>query len=238
MQKHLIWGNVEPIGDNNNDSSSTSYLESDGGQEGGTKCDAVRRLPDSVQAYLHSVKFQDDSSNSCEGSRASPTSDPVERARAQRSPGGAEGTAAEAPAEPNELEDEDALLQAMRQASEFWSVGSASHSKGTCKPCHYIHTKTGCMHGSECPFCHVPHTKKSRQKPGKSKREHCHTFFGALEELSRHKSDQFVEAMRSASSRSTYMERILERHLQHKEEQEEVPAPPAGEPRKKNLQSL
>merc|ERR1719296_404119 len=45
------------------------------------------------------------------------------------------------------------------------SVGSATHSKGTCRPCAFLHTK-GCENGLACTFCHLcePGERKRRQK--------------------------------------------------------------------------
>lgn len=52
-----------------------------------------------------------------------------------------------------------------------WSTGSLGHEVGTCKPCHYISRKKSCANGADCTFCHLPHTKATKSRPCKSKRE-------------------------------------------------------------------
>lgn len=50
-------------------------------------------------------------------------------------------------------------------SSELPSIGSATHSKGSCRPCAFLHTK-GCENGLACTFCHLcePGERKRRQK--------------------------------------------------------------------------
>lgn len=45
------------------------------------------------------------------------------------------------------------------------SVGSADHSRGTCKRCNFF-PKGRCQNGADCTFCHYPHDKRkpSRQE--------------------------------------------------------------------------
>eukprot|EP00931_Biecheleriopsis_adriatica_P062650 TRINITY_DN377_c0_g1_i8.p1 TRINITY_DN377_c0_g1~~TRINITY_DN377_c0_g1_i8.p1 ORF type:complete len:390 (+),score=95.41 TRINITY_DN377_c0_g1_i8:72-1241(+) len=46
------------------------------------------------------------------------------------------------------------------------SVGSAFHSRGSCKPCAWYWHPKGCMHGEECEYCHecLPGELKTRKK--------------------------------------------------------------------------
>jgi len=53
-----------------------------------------------------------------------------------------------------------------------WSKGSALHESGQCKPCLYVGTKSGCINGAECGFCHAGH-RRSRPRPSKSTRTKC-----------------------------------------------------------------
>jgi len=50
-------------------------------------------------------------------------------------------------------------------SAELPSIGSATHSKGSCRPCAFLHTK-GCENGLACTFCHLcePGERKRRQK--------------------------------------------------------------------------
>lgn len=47
----------------------------------------------------------------------------------------------------------------------LWSVGSAGHEVGRCKPCAFV-WKNGCADGEACPFCHLcpPNEQKRRKK--------------------------------------------------------------------------
>ncbi|CAJ1333820.1 unnamed protein product [Effrenium voratum] len=53
------------------------------------------------------------------------------------------------------------------------SKGSAGHAKGTCRPCHYFHSRTGCANGDQCMFCHLKHPKRSRVRIPKQYRQQC-----------------------------------------------------------------
>jgi len=51
----------------------------------------------------------------------------------------------------------------------LWSIGSADHESGTCKPCAFLWKdlkKPGCQNGSDCVFCHLcpPGEVKKRKK--------------------------------------------------------------------------
>lgn len=41
------------------------------------------------------------------------------------------------------------------------SVGSIGHEAGNCVPCVFSRTRSGCMSGVKCPFCHLPHKQSS-----------------------------------------------------------------------------
>jgi hypothetical protein len=51
------------------------------------------------------------------------------------------------------------------------SVGAALHSTGNCKPCLFVHGYMGCRSGAECQFCHLLHSRSSKARPCKNKRE-------------------------------------------------------------------
>jgi len=94
-----------------------------------------------------------------------------------------------------------------------WSKGSKLHESGKCKPCHYVHTKLGCLNGEECNFCHISHTKKSRPRPCKTKRMQCKRIVSMLEAASAKDPEQFAEATRVLSSQSTYLRTVLKTKL-------------------------
>jgi len=52
-----------------------------------------------------------------------------------------------------------------------WSKGAVLHESGTCKPCLFVHNPVGCQNGVECEFCHLRHSRSSRPRPSKGKRD-------------------------------------------------------------------
>eukprot|EP00930_Biecheleria_cincta_P066602 TRINITY_DN5278_c0_g1_i2.p1 TRINITY_DN5278_c0_g1~~TRINITY_DN5278_c0_g1_i2.p1 ORF type:complete len:203 (+),score=43.31 TRINITY_DN5278_c0_g1_i2:53-661(+) len=45
-------------------------------------------------------------------------------------------------------------------AQERWSRGSRNHSTLQCRPCAFIMKGADCPDGSQCNFCHAPHTEQ------------------------------------------------------------------------------
>jgi len=68
------------------------------------------------------------------------------------------------------LKDTSATLKiSLTDTLGLWSIGSASHETGTCKPCAFLWKdlkKPGCQNGRECVFCHLcpPGEVKRRKK--------------------------------------------------------------------------
>eukprot|EP00933_Yihiella_yeosuensis_P061834 TRINITY_DN6469_c1_g1_i1.p1 TRINITY_DN6469_c1_g1~~TRINITY_DN6469_c1_g1_i1.p1 ORF type:complete len:494 (-),score=109.76 TRINITY_DN6469_c1_g1_i1:391-1872(-) len=67
-----------------------------------------------------------------------------------------------------DLDLEDSCDEDSEESKEHvpqYSVGSALHASGRCRPCAFLYTK-GCGNGSECEFCHLcgPGEKKKRRK--------------------------------------------------------------------------
>jgi len=58
------------------------------------------------------------------------------------------------------------------QAGHLPSLGSALHKVGSCKPCLFMHTTSGCPNGAFCDFCHLIH-RKEKARPCKGKRDRC-----------------------------------------------------------------
>jgi len=77
----------------------------------------------------------------------------------------AAGVAAAAP------QPSDACWMPQMQPSVLaaFSVGSAKHASGRCKPCAHVYTDRGCANGTACSFCHAcsPGEKRRRQKAKK-----------------------------------------------------------------------
>lgn len=66
-------------------------------------------------------------------------------------------------------EEEEATDDGRQPTLGTWSVGAQRHEGGKCKPCRYVATLSGCVHGASCTFCHLSHNK-DRKRPSKSKR--------------------------------------------------------------------
>jgi len=62
------------------------------------------------------------------------------------------------------------------------SVGSAKHASETCKPCHYLKSKSGCKLDRECGFCHYSHPKSSKTDLPKQQRDLCQLLLVTIHE--------------------------------------------------------
>lgn len=275
MITHLIWGDIEKT----DLSSSSSFSRSDGDIAGPSRTKAylasiafqedsrsstsfekspatgsgpAEQEPEGRRALGAAAADPEATAPPAAGTAELEAPAPESRGRAAASGGGAGAAslaALESAVQGLEEKDRLALVQAVLQASAFWCAGSALHGKGRCRPCHYIHTKAGCLNGRECLFCHVPHTRRGGLKAGRSKRMHCHSFVSSLEALGLTSREELMEAMWAASSRSAYLQGIL---LKRQEEEAGAsssvaasiggpPAcaePPGGGARQRNLLSL
>lgn len=92
---------------------------------------------------------------------------------------------------------------------EFWSKGTKPHIKGSCRPCHYIHTNAGCKNGSSCRYCHVPHTKDGSTRPSRSQRMQCKRFVAALSDLRLNEGEGSKDMLKQVASRSPYLQALL-----------------------------
>mmetsp|Transcript_30306 Transcript_30306/g.86499 ORF Transcript_30306/g.86499 Transcript_30306/m.86499 type:complete len:274 (+) Transcript_30306:91-912(+) len=94
--------------------------------------------------------------------------------------------------------------------SEFWSIGTAAHGTSACRPCHYVHTLSGCVNGANCEFCHLPHAKKTRPRPCKSRRVQTRRFGLVLEEIHLQQPVRFLAALRELAAESEQVRALLE----------------------------
>eukprot|EP00927_Polykrikos_kofoidii_P073053 TRINITY_DN69128_c0_g1_i1.p1 TRINITY_DN69128_c0_g1~~TRINITY_DN69128_c0_g1_i1.p1 ORF type:complete len:345 (-),score=40.98 TRINITY_DN69128_c0_g1_i1:57-1016(-) len=179
-----------------------------------------RSLPADMQQHLAHVVFHDESRSSAE--IHSSTDDSAEA----RVPGGFCATPSVQVGEPPTVPvtavvgpdvdvdaDQPAESKMASVDGEPWSKGSELHESGKCKPCHYIHTKLGCLNGQECKFCHISHSKKSRPRPCKTKRMQCKRIVSMLETASAKDPEQFADATRMLASQSTYLQSVLKNQL-------------------------
>jgi len=110
-------------------------------------------------------------------------------------------------------------IEVMKKAG-MWSVGSAKHGTGLCRPCHYAHTKEGCKDKEACEFCHLPHTDM-----GQKKKRPCPKRRQQVRMLANHVNDALLllgpeessDVVDNFTSGSAYMHRVLNR-IQHPEQ--------------------
>eukprot|EP00928_Gymnodinium_smaydae_P004232 TRINITY_DN11465_c0_g5_i1.p1 TRINITY_DN11465_c0_g5~~TRINITY_DN11465_c0_g5_i1.p1 ORF type:complete len:322 (+),score=15.54 TRINITY_DN11465_c0_g5_i1:172-1137(+) len=65
---------------------------------------------------------------------------------------------------------EDSFWSCIRSTRDLLSVGSAMHHVGTCVPCTFMKTKSGCTRGRACKWCHHPHEEASRNSERRQRR--------------------------------------------------------------------
>lgn len=89
------------------------------------------------------------------------------------------------------------------------SAGSTLHDSGGCKPCHYARTKSGCINGEACPFCHLDHPKRLRPRPSKTKRLKCKQLVGMLEDVYSTDPCQFDQEVARLSTKGDYLRSVV-----------------------------
>eukprot|EP00419_Tripos_fusus_P062635 CAMPEP_0172932308 /NCGR_PEP_ID=MMETSP1075-20121228/219935_1 /TAXON_ID=2916 /ORGANISM="Ceratium fusus, Strain PA161109" /LENGTH=365 /DNA_ID=CAMNT_0013793635 /DNA_START=110 /DNA_END=1207 /DNA_ORIENTATION=- len=97
----------------------------------------------------------------------------------------------------------------------MWSVGSAKHGSGLCRPCHYCHTEEGCKNKEACQFCHLPHTSINEKRPGKARRHRCRLLADTVKDSAEVLDHgEYLNVLESVGSNSAYMQRVL-KHKQN-----------------------
>mmetsp|Transcript_127812 Transcript_127812/g.367998 ORF Transcript_127812/g.367998 Transcript_127812/m.367998 type:complete len:309 (+) Transcript_127812:78-1004(+) len=82
------------------------------------------------------------------------------------------------------------------ELSVFWSTGVTGHETGTCRPCGFAYNTTGCSHGGNCEFCHLPHPP-GQPRPCKQKRAYFHRFTEKLESVYTMQPATFMTILRT-----------------------------------------
>jgi len=183
---HHVWGSLEPIHD---DSSSGILSGSD-----------VQRFDEALEK-LDSVVFHDASEdNTSERSSNNHVDAFGDVVAAPKHPGLQGGY-------PDESASGSAVLEPADRVPNFAMI--ELHEAGECKPCLYLNSKSGCLNGDACRFCHLPHGKKNRPRPCKAKRTQCKQIVGMLHTVFGEDSQEFHEASMRLSTESAYMRSIL-----------------------------
>lgn len=223
---HQIWGDLESnSGDSSYGSAQAAVDHQSKHHSRAASCDRsaassrakrLRNLPMDLQAHLSNVTFHNDHSRSSERPGSSVGSS---RALARARSGGSGGGGGDAD---GAKECADGGQAPLSQSDARWSKGAALHSEGKCKPCHYVHTKLGCLNGQECGFCHLPHSAKSKPRPCKTKRLQCKRIVNMIEAAAEKDPQQFAEATKLLSNQSLYLRSVIQTAADR-------PAGPAGD---------
>jgi len=96
-------------------------------------------------------------------------------------------------------------LEGVLDAAGLWSAGAVHHATGKCRPCHYIHSRSGCENGKTCEYCHFPHTGKMRRSVGMFSRIYCKNFADVIQEAYKDDPARLERVVQFAASASSYL---------------------------------
>ncbi|CAE7344639.1 unnamed protein product [Symbiodinium natans] len=112
-----------------------------------------------------------------------------------------------------------------------WSVGSEKHSAGQCRPCHYVFSKSGCANGTACTFCHLPHPKRFRPRPSKSKQHKCKRLAAVLDKVQADDPDGFQILVEQLGAQGGYLNTVVKSRMRSRQQKTQVPDQPREAPR-------
>jgi len=111
-----------------------------------------------------------------------------------------------------------AAIERILSKHGMWSMGTATHGVGRCKPCNYFHSRGGCKVGAACIFCHIPHTSRAKSKPSSSlsmwRRVMCKRMTSALYEELGHDRETFKRVAAIVGSKSAHLRGLLDAALE------------------------
>lgn len=110
-------------------------------------------------------------------------------------------------------------LQSTKDTESALALAAELHEQGTCQPCLYANSKSGCLNGAACRFCHFPHSKKKRPRPCKAKRQQCKQIVNYIQANFAEDSPEFQDASARLSMGSSYMRSLFGIALQAGENQ-------------------
>lgn len=117
---------------------------------------------------------------------------------------------------------------------ELPSVGSRRHAEGTCTPCVFEHAKVtmaglGCRNGKDCDFCHLSHTRKSKTRPCKGKRDRYKKLLTRIESMINANPDTVMDVVASlppsVERQQELKERLIAKFQKHADEVKEQRSP-------------
>mmetsp|Transcript_80320 Transcript_80320/g.232041 ORF Transcript_80320/g.232041 Transcript_80320/m.232041 type:complete len:305 (+) Transcript_80320:3-917(+) len=102
--------------------------------------------------------------------------------------------------------------------ARFWSVGSAEHAASTCRECDFAYMESGCRHGADCEFCHMPHPKSNcasagKPRPCKPKRMYFQAFQEELMSMYRHVPGTFMRSVHAAAANNPPLQQRVQQWI-------------------------
>lgn len=234
MRPRTVWGVVEPLSASS-DSKDSGSRSSHMSLEHGKDHSRLKRVPATLQSYFNLDNSQNTSSSKSKESEsddssclrpkvdsfecvaANPdiamfiearmqalgTSESRQMARASASVDEDYGDGADVSVQ------DRAMFERVVATVGLWSKGCVQHVARACKPCHYVHCKEGCASGSDCRFCHFPHTDNYRQGLSVGKRRYCKHFADLLMNACCGDDEKFEQVHRASAYYSSYLQAIL-----------------------------
>mmetsp|Transcript_1982 Transcript_1982/g.4536 ORF Transcript_1982/g.4536 Transcript_1982/m.4536 type:complete len:284 (-) Transcript_1982:99-950(-) len=125
------------------------------------------------------------------------------------------------------LENKDLDSEADDNTAADTGTGEAggSHALGTCRPCHYVYAKSGCTNGAACAFCHLPHPKRFRPRPCKSKRSKCKRLAAVLDKVFDGDPDYFQSMVEELSAQGGYLNTVVKSKVRSLQDKTQDPVP-------------
>mmetsp|Transcript_90289 Transcript_90289/g.234135 ORF Transcript_90289/g.234135 Transcript_90289/m.234135 type:complete len:227 (-) Transcript_90289:94-774(-) len=79
---------------------------------------------------------------------------------------------------------DDASSMTEGTVTELSSIGSGLHYTGRCRPCQWVWSETGCVHGAQCSYCHFRHDSNFKEtRPCKGKRAYYRKLIARIAEM-------------------------------------------------------
>jgi len=246
MDSHVVWGDVEKVGEDSSSSATCGWAARAGSANGADitfKADksssgsfsaadssqprrrgTVDRKHDSVASLISSL-----GGPGLEGSVLEDSHESTSSASNCTEQGQQQDTSAA-----------QALVEQALSKHGLWSVGTSMHGVGRCRACVYFHSRNGCKVGAQCVFCHIPHTSKSSKSLNLWRRVMCKRIGQVLVEELGGDLDAFRSAAELVGAKSSHMRHLLDAHLTTALNLSEAdrPGDVALPPQRRNIQSL
>lgn len=204
---HKVWGEPEVLSCYSSSGTGGASVEHSKNGGGSKEPSKERRFPQELQQYLRSSVAKVAADDNSEGSSGPDATLPRKGGfvvPGSSSAGPAPGRCQAA----SESEEGEEGASSSGLGRGLASVGSALHQTRQCRPCMYVSSKTGCIKGQDCQYCHLAHPKKNRPRPCKATRLQCKQLASMLDVLSAD-AEQMIKATEVLGDNAAYMRTVL-----------------------------